>query len=60
MSLGPVIRHDEQELVDLIAEAARISPHAKRAYALLREAIPNLETLPARQALIAGRMGDVA
>lgn len=44
------------EVFDLIAEAAKVSPHAARAYEKLREvnpAIPNLET---RQRLIAARM----
>ncbi len=48
------------EFLDLIAEAARTSRHAGKAYALLRDAIPDLEPLPMRQALIAGRMGEAA
>lgn len=48
------------EVLDLIAEAARISPHAKRAYNLLRADWPAINTLEARQSLIAGRMGEVA
>lgn len=38
-----------EEVFDLIAEAARISPHAARAYQLLREANPAIPTLEERQ-----------
>lgn len=48
------------EILDLIAEAARISPHARRAYNLLRADWPEINTVEARQSLIAGRMGEVA
>ncbi len=43
------------EIVDLLAEAARISRHAARANVLL-----DLPRLEARQRLIAGRMSEVA
>lgn len=48
------------EILDLIAEAARISPHAKRAYNLLRNEWPEIANLEGRQMLIDGRMGEVA
>lgn len=49
------------EIADLIAEAARTSRHAARAYELLRDAYPDaLATLAGRQRLIAGRMEDAA
>lgn len=51
---------DFDEIVDLIAEAARVSRHAKRAYELLRENDRDLPILTDRQALIAGRMAEVA
>lgn len=43
------------EFWDLIAEAARTSPHAERAYELAREYY-GLQPLKWRQAIIAGRM----
>lgn len=49
------------EIADLIAEAARTSRHAARAYQLLRDALPDtLPALPARQSIIADRMKDAA
>lgn len=49
------------EVVDLIAEAARTSVHARRAYDLLtREDLGVHDTLAARQNLIKGRMREVA
>lgn len=48
------------EILDLIAEAARTSPYAKRAYELLSAKQNEPMTLTARQMLITGRMGDVA
>lgn len=48
------------EIADLIAEAARISPHAARAYQLLRSQNERLPTLAARQSLTAGRMAEAA
>ena len=49
------------EILDLIAEAARTSAHAARAYNLIREnSDDQVMELKARQALIAGRMGDLA
>lgn len=51
---------DFDEIVDLIAEAAQVSRHAKRAYELLRENDRELPLLADRQALIAGRMAEVA
>lgn len=48
------------EVLDLIAEAARTSRYAKRAYELLFAMQRAPMTLVARQMLIAGRMGDVA
>jgi hypothetical protein len=48
------------EIVDLIAEAARTSAHARRAYDLLtREEFGVHDTLAARQRLIRGRMREV-
>lgn len=47
------------EIFDLLAEAARVSPHARRAYDLLRDANPALMALDQRQRLIAGRMEGV-
>lgn len=54
----------DDEVIDLIAEAARVSRHAVRAYELIREqragrAESALPPLAARQALIFGRMADV-
>lgn len=51
---------DIDEMADLIAEAARISPHAVRAYELLLEREEGLPALRVRQAIIAGRMAEVA
>lgn len=48
------------EIADLIAEAARTSRHAAKAYSLLREAFTQLPTIEARQTLISGRMRDAA
>lgn len=48
------------EPLDLIAEAACTSRHAKLAYSRLREVWPEIETLEARQRLIQGRMGEAA
>lgn len=49
------------EIFDLVAEAARSSRHAARAYELLRAEWPNdVPALSARQALISGRMGEAA
>lgn len=48
------------EIIDLIAEAARTSAHARRAYNLIREEWPDITSLEARQMLIAGRMREVA
>lgn len=48
------------EIADLIAEAARTSRHAARAYELLLDAYPEIRELPARQRLIAGRMEESA
>lgn len=44
------------EILDLIAEAARTSPHARRAYELLNR---STDTMPLanRQRMIEGRMG---
>lgn len=50
-----------EEVTDLIAEAARTSPHAARAYNLIYEQNRGLmQPLAQRQALIAGRMKDAA
>lgn len=49
-----------EEIADLLAEAARISPHAVRAYEILRDQIETLQALHVRQFLIAGRMAEVA
>lgn len=51
---------DLDEIADLIAEAARTSRHAKRAYGLLLDAYPEIKSLFARQAIIAGRMSEAA
>lgn len=48
-----------EEITDLIAEAARTSPHATRAYSLMQDEF-GLGPLPARQQLISGRMGYAA
>lgn len=49
-----------EEIIDLVAEAARISQHARRAYDLLtREEFGVRDTLECRQRLISGRMGEV-
>lgn len=49
------------EILDLIAEAARSSPHAARAYDLIRDVDPEgTVSLGARQRLIQGRMKEVA
>lgn len=47
------------EICDLIAEAARTSRHAAKAYSLLRETF-DLDTLETRQKHIATRMKDAA
>lgn len=41
------------DVFDLMAEAARISPHAARAYQILREVNPAIPTLEERQRRIA-------
>lgn len=53
---APVIPRAFDEVMDLIADAARVSSSALRAYALLRDTWP-AETLPLqfRQMLIEGR-----
>jgi len=43
------------DLVDLVAEAARTSPHAAQAYALMRAANPAIPTLEARLRVIDSR-----
>jgi len=48
------------EIADLVAEAARTSRHAARAYGLLLDEYPAINSLAARQMLIAGRMQDAA
>lgn len=48
------------EVIELIAEAARASPHAKRAYEMLRECWPHIHRLDVAQLLISGRMGEAA
>ena len=57
---GAEIPTDIEEIADLIAEAARASRHAMRAYGLLLDAYPDLSQLESRQMLIAGRMAEVA
>lgn len=52
--------HCINEIADLIAEAGRISPHAVRAYDLMREQIETMPMLRIRQVQIAGRMSEVA
>lgn len=49
-----------RETIELIAEAARTSPHAKRAYEKLREQWESIDALNLTQTLIAGRMGYAA
>ena len=51
---------DLEEIADLIAEAARTSKHAARAYGLLLDTYPDLNSLAGRQMLIAGRMQEAA
>lgn len=48
------------EIMDLIAEAARTSRHAKRAYELLYAEWPTTGRIEARWVLMAGRMGEAA
>lgn len=48
------------EILDLIAEAARTSRHATRAYELIYAENSDVHSLDARQRLIAGRMGEAA
>jgi hypothetical protein len=61
----PDVDPDEVEVVsgdevfDLIAEAARTSPHAARAYRLIRQANPAILPLERRQELIKHRMAGV-
>lgn len=50
----------DNETIELIAEAARVSPHAKRAYEILRERWPHILRLDVAQLLVSGRMGQVA
>ena len=51
----------KSEILDLIAEAARKSTHAGKAYALLQERWHNApRKLEGRQELIAGRMDELA
>lgn len=47
------------EIVDLIAEAAKISPHAAQAYSLLRDEF-DIQSLAARQAIVDARNRRVA
>lgn len=49
-----------EELADLIAEAARVSIHARKAYQILRDEDHTLHALDVRQRIIAGRMGEAA
>lgn len=48
------------EIADNVAEAARSSRHAARAYALLFDAFPDIGSLVGRQSVINGRMKDAA
>lgn len=48
------------EVFDLIAEAARISPHAAQAYALMRQANPAILTLESRWRVIDSRKQGTA
>ncbi|MEP9397955.1 hypothetical protein [Mesorhizobium sp. KR2-14] len=48
------------EVFDLIAEAARVSPHAARAYRLIRESNPAILPLERRQDLIKHRMAGAS
>ncbi|MCA0275840.1 MAG: hypothetical protein LCH86_07545 [Proteobacteria bacterium] len=64
MSQGPVPPHIvdtslRDEVFDLIAEAARVSPHAARAYRLIREGNPAILPLERRQETIKHRMAGV-
>lgn len=57
----PPAPDDLPEILDLIAEAGRVTSFAAKAYDLLRASWPDdVPTLASRQALIAGRMGDAA
>lgn len=59
----PELPDGYDEAMDLIAEAARTSRHAARAYDILRDAFPDepsRPTLSDRQQIIAGRMKDAA
>ncbi len=55
-----IIDLDYDEIIDLIAEGARTSPHAARAYELLRDKWRDLPPLRVRQRLIENRMSEVA
>lgn len=64
MSIDPVPPHIvrvslRDEVLDLIAEAARTSPHAARAYHLIRADRPDLLPLEWRQEIIKHRMAGV-
>lgn len=48
-----------EEVFDLIAHAALVSPHARRAYELLREMNPGILPLDRRQILIGDRMKEL-
>ena len=49
-----------EEVLDLVAEAARTSPHAAKAYKLMQCDPQRDMSLAQRQQLIAGRMRDAA
>lgn len=50
----------DDEVIDLIAEAAKISPHARRAYELIRQDDPrNILPLDRHQSFIANRMAEI-
>ena len=64
MSIDPAPPHIvhvslRDEVLDLIAEAARTSPHAARAYRLIRADRPQILPLEGRQDLIKHRMAGV-
>lgn len=58
---GPIVKPARQaEIMDLIAEAAKVSPHAAKAYELLRVDDPDgIMSLAARQRLIEARGSGV-
>jgi hypothetical protein len=51
--------HRDEEFLDLLAEAARTSPHARKAYELIEREYPSTRPLHMRQRLIETRQSGV-